>query len=517
MEHLDLDGVESARERPFFVASAGASGVQTNGTPHCELGHVLPGHAVHGDDGIFVRWNWDGERLTVENDRYGIYPLFYSHYGGEIRISPAIQHVLNGDFPKALNYPGLAVFLRLGFFLAEDTPFEHVHVLPPGSRLTWEQGQLELKRGSREAHCPSPMPQNFDETVEVYQNLFRQAIERRPPPENGYDLALSGGRDSRHIFLELLHQGHRPRSVVTVQGASPIKNEDVLLANRLARATDIDHRIVRYDGSCVASVLKDAELTSHCSSPHTWLISLAAYFSRAKSECIYDGLAGDILSGAHQMSERKLTLLQTGRTQDLAELLLREMNREPAIKACYRRAFIERIPESLAVDRIAAELERHRGASSPLQSFVFWNRTRRSIALLPFGLLGQVKTIYCPYLDHELFDFLMNVPPGYNMQKAFHDETIKRRFPEVSHIPFDSPNTEPAPQPETLRHYRACAREGLSFAMGQPLHFTRSRLLRSGRLALMLARTSLAIKPSKPWYLQTLLRGMEMDRISAHP
>lgn len=513
MERLDLDFIGSARERPFFSARAVGSGVQTQGTPRCQLGHVLPNHAGHGDDGIFVRWDWDGQRLTVENDRYGIYPLFYSHYGGEIRISPAIQHVLDGDFPGALNYPGLAVFHRLGFFLAEDTPFEHVHVLPPGSRLTWQQGRLDLKRGSREAPRPPAIPRTFDETVETYQELFRQAIKRRPP-ENGYDLALSGGRDSRHIFLELLHQGHKPRHAVTVQGPPPIDNEDVLLASRLAQATGIDHRVVRYEGSYVASVLKDAELTSHCSGPHDWLIALAVYFGEAETECIYDGLAGDVLSGAHQVSGEKLALMQAGRTQELAKLLLRATSGEPAIKACYRPAFVERIHQSLAVERIAAELERHLEAPSPLQSFVFWNRTHRGIAVLPFGLLSKVKTIYCPYLDHDLFDFLMNVNPEYSMQKAFHDETIKRRFPEVSHIPFQATDAKKLSQAEISRHHRACARETLFHLLAKPRQRLRARLLRTERLAAMLIRTILARNPPKPWYLQTLLRGLELERVA---
>ncbi len=514
MESLGLDGIASARDRPFFSARAVASGVQTQGTPHCQLGHVLPDHAGHGHDGIFVRWDWDGQRLTVQNDRYGIYPLFYSHFGGEIRISPAIQHVLDGDFPKGLNYPGLAVFLRLGFFLADDTPFEHVHFLPPGSRLIWQQGKLELNRGSLEAPRPSAMPQTFDETVEAYQELFRQAIERRPPSETGYHLALSGGRDSRHIFLELLYQGHKPRSVVTVQGPPPIDNEDVLLASQLAQATDVDHRVVRYEGSYVASVLKDAELTSHCSAPHTWLIALAASFGKADTKCIYDGLAGDVLSGAHQVSPEKLALMRAGRTRELANLLLREANQEAAIKACHRSALVERIPESLAVERIITEMEQHRDASSPLQSFVFWNRTRRGIGLLPFGLLAHVKTVYCPYLDHDLFDFLMNVNPDYSMKKAFHDETINRAFPKLSDIPFEAADATPPTYEEIRRHYRACAQGTMRDILRRPQQFLSSPLVRPGRFTAMVLRTSLTRSPDKPWYLQPGLRAVELGRLS---
>jgi hypothetical protein len=49
---------------------------------------------------------------------------------------------------------------------------------------------------------------------------------------------------------------------------------------------------------------------------------------------------------------------------------------------------------------------------NPLGSFCFWNRTRREIALAPFSTLEGVPTVYAPYLDNHLFDFI-NCPPAY--------------------------------------------------------------------------------------------------------
>lgn len=501
----------SSRSRPFFSALASASGVRTKGVACCELGHVLPARSARRAEGIFVRWEWDGERLVVENDRFGIYPLFYSIYGGEIRISPSIQHVLDGDFPKTLNFPGLAVFLRLGGFLKEDTPFEHVQVLPPASRLTWCRGNIDLERGSLEALSLPVTPGTFDETVEEYQSLFRQAVARRPPPADGYDIALSAGRDSRHILLELIRQGYEPNRTVTVQGQPPIDDEDRVVARLLAHEIGVPHDEVGYPESYVDAMLKDLELTEFCAAPHTWLIPLAGYFKARGTQCVYDGLAGGILSGGQQVSNQKLDLIRDGRTQELAKVLLRESCNESLIHVCYRAEFARQIPESLAVDRLANELERHRESRSPMVSFVFWNRTRRYVSLLPFGLLGHVEKIYCPYLDHDLFDFLMNVDPQYSMQKRFHDETIRRSYPEFAHIPFGSTGVKAPPQKELDRYYRKAALESLGYLLRNP-RSARSRLVKTERFAAMLARSSLQLHPGKLWYLNRFLRPLQMER-----
>ncbi|MDZ7803486.1 hypothetical protein [Thiohalophilus sp.] len=122
----------------------------------------------------------------MSNDRYGIYPLYYACHDNAIHISPSIHHVLKGNFPKTLDTAALAVFYRLGFFIGEDTPFEQIRILPPGSRLSWQQGRMQLERGSIETPAPSNEVRSFDEAVEQYADLFEQAITRCPPAEDDF-------------------------------------------------------------------------------------------------------------------------------------------------------------------------------------------------------------------------------------------------------------------------------------------------------------------------------------------
>jgi len=96
----------------------------------------------------------------------------------------------------------------------------------------------------------------------------------------------------------------------------------------------------------------------------------------------------------------------------------------------------------LAVSRVADELRRHVGAADPVKSFHFWNRTRREIALVPYGLLNGVPLVYSPFLDHELFDVMFALPPDVITpgllpeDKTFHAEAIARAYPRFADLPF---------------------------------------------------------------------------------
>jgi len=128
-------------------------GVQTfwSGAPVCAVGHRIlkPGDQV--DDGVFAGWSWDGAVLCAWNDRYGIRHLYSLRLGEEIALSTSILRLLAEGASTELNYSGLSVFLRLGAFLAEDTPFRDIRALPPTATLEWTHDVLSAAGGIRHA------------------------------------------------------------------------------------------------------------------------------------------------------------------------------------------------------------------------------------------------------------------------------------------------------------------------------------------------------------------------------
>jgi hypothetical protein len=91
-----------------------------------------------------------------------------------------------------------------------------------------------------------------------------------------------------------------------------------------------------------------------------------------------------------------------------------------------------------AVERLTRELATHLDAVNPIASFYFWNRTRREIALAPYGLQRATRT-FAPYLDHDLFDFLCSLPPELTLDRTLHTETIATAFPAYAGVGYEQP------------------------------------------------------------------------------
>ncbi|HZO32460.1 MAG TPA: asparagine synthetase B family protein, partial [Chloroflexota bacterium] len=217
----------SVTDAPYLSLRLRPDGqVHVRGAATCQLGQSLDyGH--ESPDGVFAWWRWDGSALRAANDRYGMQPLFYARDGEGIALSSSLPRLLLEGAPADLDEAALAVFLRTGYFVGEDTAFRAIRALPPNARLEWSGGRLHVSGG-----LPLPPRQTMtrDEAIDAYIPLFREAVRRRLPAEGPGEpelvMPLSGGRDSRHILLELLLLGCRPAFCLTVRHHLPRVDQD---------------------------------------------------------------------------------------------------------------------------------------------------------------------------------------------------------------------------------------------------------------------------------------------------
>lgn len=394
------------------------------GTPKCFLGHKIT-REDSIEDGVFAEWNWNGKELTARTDRYGVYPLFYFSRPGEICISPSIQVLLGRGASAELNYPGLAVFLRLGSFIAEETPFREVHAFPPQGRLTWN-GSPEISGGILIARSQQLA---LEEARAEYARLFRTAIERRITSLPS-SLPLSGGRDSRHILLELWKQGRVPKRCATMKYHAPYTGEEQV-AVRVAERVGVPHEVI--DSAPVDpdfEAQKNVE-TNFCTTEHRWLLWFAEKL-QGRQAVIYDGLAGDVMSAGDRHDERHLRFFESGDFHGLADYMLGEEYVSKLLSKPLRRL----LSRELATDRLCTELRRHADAPNPVSSYLFFNRTRRVAAIGPYVLLERAGTVLTPFLDHDVWNFLASLPVSMFMDNQFHDKTIASSYPEFKDLPY---------------------------------------------------------------------------------
>lgn len=454
----------SQPEKCFLSIHWDTDQVRSRGIHKCSFGHKIV-ESGRLTDGIFAEWEWDGETLTVRNDRYGIYPLYYFATRNGICLSPSLITLLQQGAPTEVDDAAMAAFIRIGFFLGNDTPFAAIRALPPSAELTWSRGVLLLRS---EIPIARPQKASRDEVIDRYIELFRLAIGRRPPTSDCV-VPLSGGRDSRHIVCELHSQGYTPKFCATMRYPPPWSSEDET-ASALCRTLGIPHRI--YGPAHISTKLefkKNLE-TNLSTFEHAWAQALYDEI-RGEATSLYDGAAGDVFSAAHFNTPERIQLFESGRLREFAKEML---HNEGAIKLLIAPAKYRRMNPDMASHRILQELERHTKAPNPVASFFFFNRTRRVAAIVPYTIMRDVEYAYLPFVDHDVFDFLMGFPGQMFIDYKLHTDAIKRAYPNSAEVPFVSKRQLPGGQ----KYFRRFAGEILRMVLSKDSQWVaRSRLI----------------------------------------
>ena len=485
---------------PFIHIQRRDRSFKVQGQLECTLGHRIP-RATGPDDGIFVSWRWDGQKLTVENDRYGFYPLFYFADQNQIILSPLIARLLAEGADRTIDDAALAVFLRLGYFLGDDTPFRHIRTVPSGATFEWSSGGL-LVHGRRPATAPSTMSRQS--ALDGFVELFRQSIRRRPPAGR-FVLPLSGGRDSRHIFLELCEQDWEPDCCISVD----FRNEsDAAVAQHLADSQSVPLRIIEPTNPSLEAEIRRNLETSFCSDEHTWSLHLADCLG-SSTDCTYDGIAGDVLSSSRFLSVARQGWYEAGDYESIARDLIghSDASAQSALPTEYR----ERWRGELALDRITAELKLHAEAPNPMAAFIFWNRTRREIALYSYGNLRNIGRVYAPFLDHDLYDHLASLPAAMLLDRKLHDDAIRQAYPYSDAIPYASRNGQTPVADAVLAELAETALRCL-------LRAERRSWIKSSYYGLRLVRSRLqkSHRSDALWLASRCLYMLQLEDISAN-
>lgn len=458
-------GFFTTADHPYFLIRKQGERFATRGKPSAEFGHRIESASHDVDDGVFAYWHWDGARLVAGNDRYGFFPLFWSRISGKgVCISPSITELIKQGAPTKLDVEALSVFFRLGYFVGEDTPFSEIRALPPNALFRWESGELECR--ARYPRIPELSAISHNEAIDGYIALFARAMAKRQPSKNSVAVPTSGGRDSRHMLLEMHKMGVAPTICVSERDPPPDPNEDVEIAAQLCDVLDFKHATVEHDLSVFSSQFRKTREVSFCEMPDSWFLPITDFLGQ-RFACVYDGIAGDVLSQSSFLSPEMDSLLRSRSKETSKTLLTKYGNGDSDLKKLLRGVLEPAAQSEVAITRLDREINQHLDAHNPVASFIFWNRTRRKIAMGPYGLLRNVPYVYAPYLDHDLYDFLTSLPASLQMDGTLHTKAIARAYPAYAKMPYADHKAAP---PVDSRRAEAAylAEAGKKFLLQRP-------------------------------------------------
>lgn len=418
----------------WFRARTDGQAIHTEGTPSALLGHRIDRGAGQDPDGAFAQWDWDGSVLTAAVDRFGLYPLFYAADENGITIGSSPLLLIAHGVDPAADHRARSAFLRLGFYLGEDTPFRHIKVLPPQGRLRWSPGSIEISGG----YYVAPVQQLTEEQiVDAYIELFRESIERRACDPARTIVLVTGGRDSRHILLEMHRQGMAPSLALTSSPYPERADEQPSVAKALAEHCGVEHRTVWPDSSVVRTDMVKNPRAHMLTDEGTWAQMLAKEMN-GKADYAYDGLAGDNLSEPRFLTLEAHKKYMDGKLDELAEGIVNKFSpAEESVRAFVPSDHEESYNRDDVLQRVVSELRGCAPEANPYGRFFFRCRARREIALGPYAIFAPIRSYYTPYLDHDVYDLLASIPAEQMLGLGrLHSRVIARAYPEASHIPY---------------------------------------------------------------------------------
>lgn len=223
--------------------------------------------------------------------------------------------------------------------------------------------------------------------------------------------------------------------------------------------------------------------------------------------CLFDGIAGGILSAGQYLDRQGLDLFEGGRFAQLSRYICGKNtgNLEVYLQLLLSPAAYRRFAPEAGYARVEQELRRHADAPNPVTSFIFWNWTRRRIALAPFQIL-RPHTVLAPYLDHDVFDLLAALPASLLLDGEFHNDAIRRAHPRHADLPFARQHYN---RQENRPHFRRFAHDLIGRAMKRG-SLSPLRVSRVGPALLAAASTG-----RRTWWLRHALYAFQLDQMAA--
>jgi len=387
------------------------------------------------NEGVWVTWNWDGKTFELKNDRFGFYPMYFYTQDGQFGISSDLSALAN-TLPRVnLDDAAISVFLRLGYYIGDTTPFQDIRRVPPACTMKWNKEGLSIQTKSSTLSA-TPINITRYDAIRTYGEIFQQVIKRFSPDVNDNpSLLLSGGRDSRHILFAIKRTRILNPDCVTVRLKPPFSKDDTIFSKQITRTLRLNHTTFPQSLNEFKDEKQKNTITGFCSSHHAWLMKLSRYFDTKGITLVYDGIGGDALSSTYSLNRTRLDLFDAGKWDELAEDYLRSESWLPYLLTA---DFYKRFNRERAAALLASELKKHGKENNPAGQFSFMNDVRRDIALGPWRILSNTTRIaVSPYLSGTVFDYLSSLPASFFLDHSFHSETIQTTYPEYAFIPFE--------------------------------------------------------------------------------
>jgi len=396
-------------------------------------------------EGVFLILIWDIENheLIIANDRYGLYPLYYSHQNNRLIFSPEVKPLLNFAIAqKKINYVALAEYMRFQFLLGDKTFFEDIELFPNATVLTYNVPRDKLSISSYWDFTKFPsLPPNisFEDSVEEASFLLDSGIKKLTSGNQKIGAYLSGGLDSR-VIIGMMSQHLNPITTISY-GIRDCR--DVIYSRKVSDELNTNHYYYELsDGKWVIDYVDlHLDLTEGF---HSWIHS--------QGISILDQVRGLVdvnLTGLHGAEINWDDEILYSAKDDIAffSRLFYLLNQQTTWKSLdsteekflYSPELSNQM-QNLAHESLISELEKYKHWSNELKAGYFsFSVDRRLYQYYTVFHRAFIEQRY-PFYDYRYFEFIHSIPPSYLFDRKLRRAVIRKLNPNLARIPYDKDN-----------------------------------------------------------------------------
>jgi len=298
----------------------------------CDTEVLVHGYEEWGDAfaerlrGMFAIALWDKRRrrLLLARDRFGIKPLYYRHVDGGLSFASELKAMLEQPgFSREIDPQAVAAYLAFNSIPAPLTIFKQARKLPPGHLLTWEGGEVALRRYARPGPTPAAEARggSEEELAAELREVLDDSVRAHLVADVPVGLLLSGGVDSGGLAALASRHVSEPLRTFSIGFEEEGFNE-LSRARLVAERFGTDHHelVVRPDAVELLPKLVEAfdEPFGDSSALPTYLVSELAV---GEVKVALSGEGGDELFGGYYTYVADLLARRVGRLAALARPL----------------------------------------------------------------------------------------------------------------------------------------------------------------------------------------------------
>ncbi len=392
-------------------------------------------------DGYFSAAIWDPphQRLTLVTDRFGMRPLYYSHRNGGLIFASEIKALLQypGMQPSA-SLKGIAQFLTFGHLFGDDTLLDGVFIAPAAAELVYlpQAGTLTTRVYPR-LQQGEPIRSERDALV-LLDEAFGRAVTRRIAGDLPLGLSLSGGLDARTILATVPAQVALKTVSLGIPGSI-----DHRAAARLSRLSGHQHHSHHLDRNFLDNFPRHLErltfLTDGQYLDQAITVPTLGIYRELGIGALLRGHAGELFHmdkayafsiAGSELGFASLAAVERWLWEHLTPYMTANVGSD-----LFRRA-VRSDAEQAARAALHAAVQQASDVTPPDQAIwhLFVSQRLRRETALSMQMFNAFVQVRMPYLDAELVDLVMRVPPQLKVGETIQAFILGHRFPEFLNV-----------------------------------------------------------------------------------